>query len=258
MQVNKTSNWILLRGLTRESGHWGNFVQKLSEAFPHARIYPLDLPGTGIFYKEKSPDNVPAITEHIRLCARQNGWLETPVNLLGVSLGGMVALNWLQTHPAEINSGVLINVSAAGFNRFYQRLRWQSIPDLLKVIKPADIYDRELAIIKLISNCTNGYADLAEQWSRIQTDRPVNAGNALSQLKAAASYCPLNITPVMPVLLLNSAGDRLVEPACTDAIARQWNLPYQTHPWGGHDLTTDDGDWVIVQLQNWFRSIGVF
>jgi len=255
MQVKNNANWILLRGLTRESGHWGDFVPHLSTAYPHARICPLDLPGTGVFFQEKSPGTVPAITGYVREHARQNGWLETPVNLLGVSLGGMVALDWLQTYPDEINAGVLINISVGGLNPFYQRLRWQCIPNLLRVILHSKVYDRELAIIKLISNHKENYETLAGHWHRIQTEHPVSAKTALSQLKAAVKYSPQNIKPTMPVLLLNSAGDRLVAPACTAAIARQWNLPYQTHTWAGHDLTTDDGDWVIAQIQDWYKSL---
>jgi pimeloyl-ACP methyl ester carboxylesterase len=254
MADRSNTNWILLRGLTRESGHWGGFVPQLSKAFPKAHIYPLDLPGTGVFFKDKSPSTVPAITAQIRATALSNGWLETPVNVLGVSLGGMVALDWLQTYPAEINSGVLINISIGGLSPWYHRLRWQSLPDLMRASLQANIYDRELAIVKLISNRASHYEALAQSWSQIQTEHPVSAKNALAQLLAAALYQPGDNKPVMPVLLLNSAGDRLVAPECTTAISRLWRLPCHTHPWAGHDLSTDDGKWVITEILNWLNS----
>jgi pimeloyl-ACP methyl ester carboxylesterase len=254
MADKTNTNWILLRGLTRESGHWGEFVPQLSKAFSKARIYALDLPGTGVFFKDKSPSTVPAITAQIRAAALSNGWLETPVNVLGVSLGGMVALDWLQTHPSEINSGVLINISIGGLSPWYQRLRWQCLPELISASLHGNVFDRELAIIKLISNRTSHYEALAQSWSHIQSGRPVSAKNTLAQLLAAARYRPGDSKPAMPILLLNSAGDRLVAPGCTTAISQLWRLPYKTHPWAGHDLSTDDGKWVITQILNWLNS----
>ena len=52
---NVGQNWLLLRGLARESGHWGDFVNQLQVAFPKATINTLDLAGTGQFHHQKSP-----------------------------------------------------------------------------------------------------------------------------------------------------------------------------------------------------------
>ncbi|KGF78004.1 hydrolase, partial [Massilia sp. JS1662] len=41
------NSWVLMRGLTRESGHWGTFMGKLQARFPDDRIVALDLPGNG-------------------------------------------------------------------------------------------------------------------------------------------------------------------------------------------------------------------
>jgi hypothetical protein len=38
---NVGQNWLLLRGLARESGHWGDFVTQLQVAFPKAIINTL-------------------------------------------------------------------------------------------------------------------------------------------------------------------------------------------------------------------------
>lgn len=238
-----------MRGLTREGGHWGDFIPKLQAVFPGDNIHPIDLPGAGIYHQNKSPANIPALTAHVRKVAQTNGWLDKPVNVLGVSLGGMVASDWLLTYPDEIRAGILINISIAGLSPLYQRLRWQSLPALLKVSMQTKMYDRELGIIQLISNVKQGYPALAEQWQRIQSEHPVSINNACAQLLAAARYRIPNQKPTVPVLLLNSAGDRLVSPLCTEAIGQHWQLPVITHPWAGHDLTTDDGDWVIKKIQ---------
>ncbi|HEY5138312.1 MAG TPA: alpha/beta hydrolase, partial [Methylococcales bacterium] len=56
-------NWLLLRGLARESAHWGDFIPLLQSAFPDASVTMVDLPGTGRFYKEASPRSIKAITD---------------------------------------------------------------------------------------------------------------------------------------------------------------------------------------------------
>ena len=33
------SNWVFLRGLTRESAHWGDFPQRFAAALPGARVH---------------------------------------------------------------------------------------------------------------------------------------------------------------------------------------------------------------------------
>ena len=44
------STWVLLRGLTRESGHWGVLPALLAERLPHARVLTIDLPGAGALH----------------------------------------------------------------------------------------------------------------------------------------------------------------------------------------------------------------
>lgn len=248
MPIETSTNWILLRGLARESGHWSDFITKLQSAFPAANICPVDLPGTGVYHKHLGLENIPAITAHVRTVAQENGWLDNPVNVLGVSMGGMVALDWLLTYPQEICLGVLINISVGGLNPCYRRLRWQSLPAFIKIFLQTKMYDREMGIIQLISNRKENYETLAEEWHRIQTIHPVSINNALAQLIGAARFRVSKKPPIMPVLLLNSAGDHLVAPECSEAISKHWNLPINTHPWAGHDLITDDGDWVVEQL----------
>ncbi|MBC8058528.1 MAG: alpha/beta hydrolase, partial [Rhizobiales bacterium] len=30
--------------------------------------------------------------------------------------------------------------------------------------------------------------------------------------------------------------------------------PVATHPWAGHDLPLDDGEWVALQVSNWLQT----
>jgi len=244
-------NWILLRGLARESAHWGNFVPLLQATFPDAKITTLDLPGTGRFYRDESPSTIEAIAETVRLHALELGLLQQPVTVLALSLGGMVAWEWLQNHPEDSCGAALISTSFAGLNPFYQRLRWQSYGKFFALLMQRDLYKRELAIIQLVNNSRERDGQIAQDWEQIQKERPINLKNMYHQMLAAATYQPSPTKPTQPVLLLNAKGDRLVAPACSEAIQKKWHLELRTHPWAGHDLTVDDGAWVALQLKNW-------
>jgi pimeloyl-ACP methyl ester carboxylesterase len=246
-------NWLLLRGLTREAAHWGDFLPQLQQAFPQAQINCLDLPGSGVYYQESSPDSVAQITQQVRQQAHENGWLQSKTTLLTFSLGSMVAWEWMQRYPEDIAGAVLMNMSLASLNPFYQRLRWQCYFKLAQIVLQSDCYQRELRILKLVSNLESQHKKLAVDWEQIQCLRPVSRKNALRQIRAAAHYAPSLDKPIPPVLLLNGLGDRLVLPCCSESISKRWSLPLISHPWAGHDLCIDDAAWVTEQLQQWLN-----
>ena len=246
-----SNNFLFLRGLTREAGHWGDFLTKLQQAYPNAQINTLDLAGSGVFYQQSSPCTIAEITEQLRQLALEKGYLVQKITLLTISLGGMIAWEWMQRYPSDINKAVLINSSLATVNPFYQRLRWQSYAKLVAIVCQSDCYQRELAIIKLISNRVDQHEKIAAEWAEIQRLRPVSRQNALRQIIAAARYAPSLEKPTMPVLLLNSLGDRLVSSSCSENISKHWQLPLLTHTWAGHDLCIDDPIWVLEQLRQY-------
>jgi len=81
--------WVLLRGLSRESGHWGVFPLHLREQIrrlqPDAQMLLLDLPGNGVMHRQISPTHVHEMVDACRdelLRRAVNG----PVHLLAMSL----------------------------------------------------------------------------------------------------------------------------------------------------------------------------
>src|SRR5206468_1626933 len=89
--AHRMSTWVLLRGLTRETRHWGRLPDALREATgggPHLLL--LDLPGNGEFAQLHAPSTVAAMVEFVRAAARQRG-AAGPLNILAMSPGGMVA-----------------------------------------------------------------------------------------------------------------------------------------------------------------------
>lgn len=248
-------NWILLRGLTRESAHWGDFVPLLQTAFPTATITALDLPGTGRHYRDASPDTISAITDKARAEAYAQGFLQQPATILALSLGAMVAWEWMKTYPDDVCGAALINCSFAELSPCYRRLRWQSYGKLASLSLKRTVHDRESVLIELLSNRRDHHQQLSDQWAIIQKERPVSLKNTYRQTLAAAGYAPGDSKPSQPVLLLNSREDKLVAPVCSEAIHKKFDLELCTHPWAGHDLTVDDGPWVVAQVKAWLDKI---
>jgi pimeloyl-ACP methyl ester carboxylesterase len=251
MNSDLGQNWILLRGLARESAHWGDFIPLLQATFPDSNVRMLDLPGTGRFHKEFSPLSIKAITGAVRHHALDKGCLQQSVTILAFSLGAMVAWEWMRNYPDDICGASLINTSFADLSPFYHRLRWQSYGKFAAILMQRNVRDRETAIVQLVSNRRDQDEQISYAWERIQNQRPISLKNSFRQIIAAASYRPGNIKPKQPILLLNGKGDRLVAPICSETIHKKWNLELRSHPWGGHDLTLDDGAWVALQLKNW-------
>jgi pimeloyl-ACP methyl ester carboxylesterase len=144
-----------------------------------------------------------------------------------------------------------MNTSFAGLSPFYQRLRWQCYKDFAALIIARNAYKKEFGILQLVSNRRDQDGPISQTWKQIQNERPISLKNCVRQVMAAARYRPYDIKPTQPVLLLNGQGDRLVSPACSEAIHKKWQLELCRHPWAGHDLTLDDGEWVVVQLKEW-------
>lgn len=236
-------NWILLRGLTREQSHWGELTGQLRNRFPRHRFHCIDLPGTGSCFREPSPPSIAGIR---RCVERYAAHIPGPLGLFGLSMGGMVALDWAQTAPDRIARLVLINTST-GFSPPWRRMRPLALVEALGVAVQPDVGKREGRILRLTGNRPIEPM-LEAHWQRVQRQRPVTRRTALAQLRAAATYEPDASAPPASGMLLASAGDRIVHWHCSRELARRWNWPLRIHPDAGHDLPLDDPEWVLEQF----------
>jgi pimeloyl-ACP methyl ester carboxylesterase len=246
------ATWVLLRGLTRESRHWGLFPPLLADAVAAASVITLDLPGNGALHAQRSPANVEAMAAH---CSRELHRLGVakPVHVLAMSLGAMVATAWAVAAPDEIAAAVLINTSMRPFNPFHQRLRPANYTTLLRLaLTAAGAAERERAVLAMTSRAT-GRDDTAllRDWVAYQRECPVTVANALRQLWAAARFRAPLANPFRRALLLGSAADALVDVRCTQQLAQHWACESRLHPWAGHDLPLDDAAWVVAQVRDW-------
>jgi pimeloyl-[acyl-carrier protein] methyl ester esterase len=236
-------NWLLLRGLARQSEHWGDFPSLLAKAVPGDRVFTLDLPGTGSRFTEASPDSIPEIRQSVQACA---GELPSPLILVGLSLGGMVAMDWAGQQSLGLAGVVAINTSS-GWSPPWQRLQPGQWGSVLKILADPGADRREAAILSLTSNLSHP-ASLLAHWRELQHQRPVSRRTALRQMRAATRYRPPENPPSVPLLLLASQADHMVSSRCSGKLAKLWGCGFVEHPWAGHDLPLDDPEWVLEKL----------
>ncbi|EDZ99845.1 alpha/beta hydrolase fold [Burkholderia sp. H160] len=269
------STWILLRGLTRETRHWGRLPAALHETLGQipgeclreatatapatatatsatgVRLLLLDLPGNGDFVQQRAPASVAGMVAFVRQAARQTG-VPGPYNVIAMSLGGMVATDWAQRHPGEIERLVLINTSMRPFSRAHERLRPSAWPGLLGVAAHwSDAADAERGIHRLTCNNVDTLGADLDAWTAIRRSAPVSRANALRQLWAAARFRAAPVAPGCALLILSSRADGLVNPVCSAKLAAAWGALHREHPWAGHDLPHDDPAWTAAQIRAW-------
>lgn len=261
MVTNPPVYWFFIRGLMREASHWENFPAVFEKSFPNTKVVALDLPGTGKQWRSLSPLSVENMAETVRkeaqyyfeLSLRKYGKLPQ-CYLLAISLGGMVALEWLNRFPNDCLGAVLINTSIGGINAFYQRLKPQAWLPLLDIVLTKDIKTREKKVLSLTTShfqINEGFLDKRVEYSKT---RPTSKSTFLRQLIAACRfrYKPSNNTH--PLLFLNSLGDRLVDSRCSQRIQSELGGTLKSHLSANHDLTLEEPQWVINQVREWLTS----
>lgn len=243
----ETRNWILLRGLARGKGHWGSFARMFQDSRPQDQFEFLNSPGCGERFAEKSPLKISEYVEDLR---RQSRFVQEgkPVHLLALSLGGMMAVEWMRLYPQEIAQTFLVGTSASNWARFYERFQPHNYIPLVQMLttpgKP------EFIEKKILHMVVNSEERIAAEWKELfaYSQRcPLQASNVLRQLYAAAHFDFPEKAPG-PVKIIGSRGDRLVSPQCSLKIARHWGLEAHMHSWAGHDLAIDDPRWLIEQV----------
>lgn len=244
------STWILLRGLTRESRHWGRFPSLLGDAVEAAEVIALDLPGNGSLSGRISPTKVEEAADACRAELQRRN-VEAPFFLLGMSLGAMVATAWSTRFPGDVRACVLINTSMRPFCPFYWRLRPANYFSILRLLLLSDPVASEKLVLQMTSRLGGASDLLLDEWSALRSETRVSRSNALRKLLAAARFRAPATRPEAPVLVLASTRDTLVDVRCSRALAHAWQSDYAEHPDAGHDLPLDDAPWVARQVGAW-------
>lgn len=249
--------WVLLRGLSRESGHWGVFpehlLRELRAQRPDARLLLLDLPGTGVLRRQASPTQVSDIVDACRQELRRRG-VSGAVSVVAMSLGAAVLSDWVNRYPEEIDAGVLINPSLRPFSELFRRPRPLNYLGLaLLSLSRFGTRMREEHVLRLTTRMTPSQA-VIERWVELQRQHPLGVRNTARQLLASLRYRASRTRPAAPMLLLCSKADTLIDWRCSQAISRAWGAPLRLHTRAGHDLPLDDPQWVARAVADWLRD----
>ncbi len=243
--MTDNEHFVLIRGLLREARHWGGFTDNLQQQFPDAMISMPDIPGNGRLHHVTSPKTIAGMTEALR----QQISINQPLRLIALSMGGMIAIDWMTRYPDEVGAAVLINTSARPLSPFYYRLRWTSYPQVIQIIFHSAV-QKESDILSLTSNRHQHDSKLLESWQQWQQQNPVSTASARNQFLATVKFSVTD-KPQQPVLVVTSQADRLVDYRCSLKLAQTWQTSYVQHESAGHDLPLDVPEWLAHVIKQW-------
>lgn len=243
---------VLLRGLAREAAHWLDFPQTLRHALGNeAQLHCLDFPGCGAYHQQAALGSIGAMTDDARAQLALRG-ITQPVYVVGISMGGMIALDWAQRFPEQVAGIALIN-SSTGDQPLHWRLRLRAWPAIISaLLLPMEW--RERLVLGKVSNDRERFALHLQQWLQIQRERPVSRASILTMLGAAARFRPQPHCPT-PGLVIASTADRFVDYRASQDVAQRFDWPLQLHSSAGHDLPLDDPAWLSEQLGSWIKTL---
>lgn len=243
--------WLLLRGLSREQRHWGEFSPKLDKATDG--VLCLDLPGVGTEHQRPAPFTIGGNTEDLRerflsrVDVTKENW-----GILGISLGGMIALDWVYRYPYDFKKIVVINSSSKDTGPVWQRLTAYAYYQMAKITAAKDSFQREKECMKMVSNVHVNNEEMIREFAKYRDEFPMAASTSIKQLAAASQFMlPPKIK--IPALILASLKDNMVDVRCSKLMAERLNAQIKFHPTAGHDLPLDDPDWCVERIVEFQR-----
>tara|TARA_R100000656_G_scaffold29660_1_gene25983 strand:+ start:588 stop:1331 length:744 start_codon:yes stop_codon:yes gene_type:complete len=242
-------NIFLLKGLVREKRHWGDFVGVMQSAFPGHQIIGLDYPGVGEKNQTISPRNFKAYVEDMR-SEYQSCFDGTQENvLIAISLGGMMARQWMELYPDDFKKCILMNTSFKGICPIHKRLQPQSMKTFLKLFLTRDRDLVEKGILEMVSNRKDKHPPILKNWIQYQRERPVSHKSFINQITAAMTYNAPKTPPKSELLILAGMKDRLCHYSCSENIHSVWGGKLEMHPEAGHDLAIDSPEWTSNKIK---------
>ncbi|BFM06520.1 alpha/beta fold hydrolase [Halioxenophilus aromaticivorans] len=242
--------WIWLRGLGRESAHWGGLPRKVEQATGD-KVIALDMPGVGRKRDQRCPLRMDAVVRQLR---QETAGLDN-IKILAMSLGGSVALNWAAS-DARVKQVVLVN-SSSKLSFFTKRLRFiPAVRMLSSYLSKNSHEERERKVLATLSNNSRASAQVNSLWAEVARRRPVALTQVFRQI-ALAGFSRLPTPSQMvhcSVQVFASRNDRLVSADCSRKLADYYQCSLVTHPEAGHELALDDPDWLLNQIKSFSVS----
>ena len=239
-----SKRWILLRGLSRGNNHWGEFPELMREQGLEVEL--AEIPGNGTRYRELTPLNPLKVIEAIKKTSPFSKDKKT-FNICGISLGGMMALQWAEAFPDEVEHVVVINSSLPQLSPVHHRISFKSIFQIMRGITSKDPLVRESITLALTVNDENIREQYLKPFARFSQKNPITVKNFVRQLYLATRI-KINQSIQTSITIIVSVQDHFVKPDCSFEMARFFNINPISHPTSGHDLPLESPQWLLKAL----------
>ena len=244
---------VMLRGLSRTVRHWLGYERKIAE---NHRVITLDLRGIGhntqplSFLHTMQDLAADVITVLDELAIQQS-------HILGVSLGGMVALATGLTYPSRCTSIITINTSIAG-----QRSLRISAPGIWAIVsglvgKKPKLHQNLANILTSHRLSAEQKAKLSEEFTKIADSDGIYALTTLKQLLLATRFSVRDKLAglTMPVLLIYGSDDAFVPNINTRKLKSL--IPHAqllSIPDAGHEVMHDQPEALHAAITQWIED----
>lgn len=243
--------FYLLRGMARESAHWGEFPTRLIECFPGSSYVNMDLPGFGELNYIDSPNSIEAMVYILKEKYYKVG--NTNI-FIASSLAALVALSWSKSFKNDFCGIILLSPSVKGICKFSERVKFPTWYDCSKAVLHPSKKTREKMFLKINVNDNKLREDLLLPWLEIHKVKPYKIRNVLMQLVAGMRFNLAQYHVNNPVLIVGSHKDRLVATSCLLKLTSVLSADLALHPHVGHSLTLEDSKWLCVEIDNWIKT----
>jgi pimeloyl-ACP methyl ester carboxylesterase len=251
--MTKPTRLFLLIGLTKESAHWDDhFVNELKKQFQTEDVVAIDLPGSGEYLSMLSPLSMEGVVKETRSNYAKYLKGDSHNIMIAISLGGMVATEWIKHYPSDFERFVIINSSFKGFSPMFKRVQPKALKEFFKIFFSKSEEQREDLIIKLCSNNTEKYDQVKHKWVKIAKERPMKRINMVRQLLAATRYSP-GYKPDLPTLIIAARHDRLAHFSCSEQLQKRWQADFKlnTSDKVGHAYHIDAPEELASIIYEW-------
>lgn len=243
---------VLLRGLGRSSGFWLEFTEKLAM---EREVVCIDLLGTGLSRSSLGRSRIADFAQDVSHTLRLLGY--TRVDLVGISLGGMVAIE-VAADSGLVNRLAIFASSSLGHSQ--TRIFPKALMALLWSLRKKTPSNAELAPYLVSRSTLNMRPSLPNEWDELWRQEGFRLIPVLRQLFAAALFRGKASIAKMdiPILFMASKGDLLVPWQNTVKLwecAKFGQLVLLENY--GHDFPTEAPDVVIEHLRAFLESQNV-
>lgn len=249
-------NFYLLRGLGRESGHWGNtFMQEVQAVYPSTSFTLLDLPGAGRFHEEPAKIAIEGMASFLQATYKDSLIDKEGKNiLLATSLSGNVALEWVLHQPENFHALILVGTSLRKVCKKKERVQQAAKKEFFDIFFTSAVEEREAKFLHINSNLYAENDSILRRWIDIQEKRPVSKHTLFKQTMAGMFYLTPEVRPAIPVLVVGSRGDRIVDEVCIQKVADHLQADRLMHESAGHGIPIDAPVWLAHQVSFWTEA----